>query len=108
MVTQKRLTIPIFEYRLTVLVFDDWREVKHIFNEEYEPRAIVRSSLGSSVVAINSKKGSSIVHESEHIKNLIWDYIGYTPQRDNDEVDAYLINYIYNKIMCVYIKHNTQ
>lgn len=30
--------------------------------------------------------GSSIVHEAEHIKNHIWQYIGYTPQRDNDEV----------------------
>ena len=24
------------------------------------------------------------------IKNSIWRYIGYTPQEDNDEVDAYL------------------
>jgi hypothetical protein len=38
-----------------------------------------------------------IAHESEHIKNAIWRYIGYEPQRDNDEVDAYLLTYIYNK-----------
>lgn len=48
---------------------------------------------------------SSIVHEAEHIKNHIWQYIGYTPQRDNDEVDAYLLTYIYNKITQVFYKH---
>jgi hypothetical protein len=35
----------------------------------------------------------------------IWQYIGYTPQRDNDEVDAYLLTYIYNKITQVFYKH---
>lgn len=34
---------------------------------------------------------------------LYWIYI---PQRDNDEVDAYLITYIYKKIVDVFYKHN--
>lgn len=33
-------------------------------------------------------------------------YIGYTPQEDNDEVDAYLITYIYDKIVSVFYKHD--
>lgn len=41
----------------------------------------------------------------EQIKNHIWQYIGYTPQRDNDEVDAYLLTYIYDKITQVFYKH---
>lgn len=45
------------------------------------------------------------VHEAEHIKNHIWQYIGYTPQRDNGEVDAYLLTYIYDKITQVFYKH---
>ena len=61
---------------------------------------------GASLVAINSKRGSSIIHEAEHIKNSIWRYIGYTPQEDNDEVDAYLITYIYDKITSVFYKHD--
>lgn len=60
---------------------------------------------GASLVAVNSRRGSSIVHEAEHIKNHIWQYIGYTPQRDNDEVDAYLLTYIYDKITQVFYKH---
>lgn len=59
-----------------------------------EANAITISAYGASLVAVNSRRGSSIVHEAEHIKNHIWQYIGYTPQRDNDEVDAYLLTYI--------------
>lgn len=54
---------------------------------------------------LRKTRGSSIVHEAEHIKNHIWQYIGYTPQRDNDEVDAYLLTYIYDKITQVFYKH---
>ena len=39
-------------------------------------------------------------------ENHIWHFIGYRPQRDNDEVDAYLITYIYNKIVDVFYKHD--
>lgn len=40
------------------------------------------------------------------LKNSIWRYIGYTPQADNDEVDAYLLTYIYKKITDVFYKHD--
>lgn len=105
MVTKKRIIIPIFDYGLTILIYDRWNEIKDIFNTETEPRAITKALSGSAIVAINANKPDVIIHEAEHIKNLIWDYIGYTPQRDNDEVDAYLITYIYRKIKDVYNKH---
>lgn len=70
-----------------------------------DTNAITISAYGASLVAVNSRRGSSIVHEAEHIKNHIWQYIGYTPQRDNDEVDAYLLTYIYDKITQVFYKH---
>lgn len=106
MITQRKVMIPIFNYNLTIVIYDDWNEVSHMFNGGPEPRAVTRHTYGAALVAINSKHGSSIVHEAEHIKNLIWDYIGYIPQRDNDEVDAYLITYIYKKIVDVFYKHN--
>lgn len=74
-------------------------------NMDTEANAITISAYGASLVAVNSRRGSSIVHEAEHIKNHIWQYIGYTPQRDNDEVDAYLLTYIYDKITQVFYKH---
>lgn len=108
MITKKNKIIPIFDYKLTIMIFDDWEELKGLLpNEEmgHSARAITLSNYSSSLVAVNAKYGSSIVHEAEHIKNNLWEYIGYRPQRDNDEVDAYVITYIYNIIADVYYKH---
>lgn len=104
MITKKKINIPIFDYKLTIVIFDCWDEVKDWFDGP-EPRAVTRHTYGAALVAINSKHGSSIVHEAVHIKNHIWSYIGYRPQADNDEVDAYVVTYIYNKIVDVYYKH---
>lgn len=82
----------------TVVIFDRWEELEGSIPQDEmdtEANAITISAYGASLVAVNSRRGSSIVHEAEHIKNHIWQYIGYTPQRDNDEVDAYLLTYIY-------------
>lgn len=107
MVTQKKIIIPIFDYHMKVIIYDKWSEVEHLFDGGNEPRAItISDGRGNSVVAVNSKFGSSIIHEAEHIKNAIWRYIGYTPMRDNDEVDAYLLTYIYNKIVDVFYRHD--
>lgn len=101
MVTKKKMTVPIFDYRLTILIYDSWDEVSYLFDSGPEPLAITRFQYGAALVAVNSRRGSSIIHEAEHIKNSIWEYIGYRPQRDNDEIDAYVITYIYNKIVDV-------
>lgn len=50
-----------------------------------EAKAITIDQYGSSLVAVNFRSGSSIAHEAVHIKNAIWRYIGYEPQRDNDD-----------------------
>lgn len=108
MITRKNMIIPIFDYKLTILIFDKWEELRGIIpdNEiDVEARAITLSRHGASLTAVNAKYGSSIVHEAEHIKNNLWIHIGYNPQKDNDEVDAYVIAYIYDKIANVYYKH---
>lgn len=109
MITEKKIIIPIFEFRLTIVIFDKWEEITHLLSSEeasLESRAVTVSNHGNALVAINAKRGSSIVHEAGHIKNAVWRFIGYTPMRDNDEVDQYLVTYIYNKIADVFYKHN--
>ena len=109
MITQKKMIVPIFDYKLTIVIFDKWEELgKFLPKEEMEQeaKAITINQYGASLVAINSKRGNSIVHEALHIKNSIWRYIEYTPQSDNDEVDACLITYIYKKITDVFYKHD--
>lgn len=109
MITQKKIIIPIFNYKLTIVIFDKWKELNEFLPSEEmsnEAKAITIDQYGVSLVAVNFRSGSSIAHEAVHIKNAIWRYIGYEPQRDNDEVDAYLVTYIYSKIMEVYYKHD--
>lgn len=106
MITQRSITIPIFEYKLTIIIYDSWDEISHKFEVEVEPKGICKIYLGHTICAINSNKMECAIHESEHIKNAVWEYIGYTPQIGNDEVDAYLIAYIYKKIIEVYNKHD--
>lgn len=106
MITQKRMVIPIFNYRLSIIIYDNWEEVKYLDEGGPEPKAIVVHSYGATTVAINAKEESSIIHEAEHIKNAVWKFIGYRPQEDNDEVDAYLLTYVYKKIKEVFNKHD--
>ena len=107
MITKRRINIPIFNYRLLIIIYDKWEEVKDMYRGNVEPKAFTRIFPdGYSMVVINSKEEASIIHEAEHVKNAIWEFIGYSPQVDNDEVDAYLLTYIYIKILEVFRKHD--
>lgn len=111
MITKKKLIIPIFEYRLTVIIFDKWEELRPYIPEDemdIKASAITIGNTMSALVAINSRSDNSIIHEAEHIKNAIWRDIGYEPQRDNDEVDAYLIAYIVKRLYEVFFKHDSK
>lgn len=108
MITSRRITIPIFDYKLTIVIFDEWEELGPYLTKEQmsiRSRGITIEGEGAAWVAVGSKYGSTVAHEAVHIKNCIWKHIGYRPQADNDEVDAYLVTYIYNKITDVYYKH---
>lgn len=108
MLTIKRMIIPIFNFKLQVGIFDKWSDLKDVLEpDEYaeEAKGITIHRHGIADVYIGVKYESTIIHEAEHIKDAIWKFIGYIPQRDNDEVDAYLITYIYEKMMQVFRKH---
>lgn len=111
MITQKKMLIPIFNYKLSIIIYDNWEEVKYLDsyeNRSCPPKGFTKWEYGTALVAIDAKHSNAIVHEAEHVKNLIWEYIGYKPQSDNDEVDAYLLTYIYSKIIDVFYKHTGQ
>lgn len=114
MITSRKINIPIFNFKLHIIVTDTWEEAKRKFpvisevdTERCDAFTMYNESLGTSIVAIcvNTVSNLNIVHESIHVKNNIWEYIGYSPQAGNDEVDAYLATYICNRILEVYNKH---
>lgn len=108
MITKRKHLIPIFEYPITILIFDDWEDLKGYIPDDIfskPSRGVTIDYEGHCTVCCTPKHSSSVVHEAGHIKNLIWEYIGYTPMVDNDEVDQYLHTYIYEQIMKVLNKH---
>jgi hypothetical protein len=108
MITKRKHLVPIFNYPITILIFDDWEDLKGYIPEDIydEPSGGVTIDYdGRCDVCCSPKYYSSIVHEAGHIKNLIWKYIGYTPSIDNDEVDQYLHTYIYEQIVKALNKH---
>lgn len=108
MITKRKHLVPIFEYPVTIMIFDDWEELKGYIPDEIfksPSRGVTIEYEGHCVVCCTPKYASSIVHEAGHIKNLIWKHIGYTPMVDNDEVDQYLHTYIYEQIKKILNKH---
>lgn len=62
MITQKKMIVPIFDYKLTIVIFDKWEELDRFLPKEemeQEAKAITISQYGASLVAVNSKRGRS-------------------------------------------------
>lgn len=108
MITKRRHLVPIFNYLINIIIFDDWEDLKNYIPDEIfksPSKGVTIEFEDYCIVCCTPKYMSSIVHEAGHIKNLIWKFIGYTPIIDNDEVDQYLHTYIYEIILRVLNKH---
>ena len=108
MLTEKTITIPIYEYKLKIVVFDDINDVR----DKYPNLDIGVGCDGllidygdKSMMCIPANNLSVVIHECEHAKNAIWLRIGHKPTADNDEVDAYLLEYIWEQSDKVIKKH---
>ena len=107
MITKKIIKVPLYPSKLEIIIYDDIKEV-----EKYRPERKGYISFcdnfpdGFIRLGICSDVGVSIIaHESHHAKNSVWSIIGYEPQKDNDEVDAYLIGWIAKQVTDLYYKH---
>lgn len=111
MITKKRINVPIFDYTIIIVIFDRWEELENILDydvfKECSSKGVTVNYEDHSLVCINKKHYSTIVHEAGHLVNSIWRYIGYEPSRDNDEPGQYLLTYIFEKIEYVWKKHIT-
>ena len=78
MITQRKTIIPIFNYKLTIVIFDRWEELEGSIPQDEmdtEANAITISAYGASLVAVNSRRGSSIVHGQGIILPFLFAYI---------------------------------
>ena len=107
MITKKNINIPIFRLKLKIVVVDDIEEALEIdtnINTEADSLVIDHNN-GTATVIIASNDMSIIAHECLHVKNAVWNRIGYSPNPVNDEVDAYLLDYIMAEVLKVVEKH---
>ena len=110
MITKKNINIPIFRLKLKIVVVDDIEEALEIdsnINTEADSLVIDHNN-GTATVVIASNDMSIIAHECLHVKNAVWNRIGYSPNPLNDEVDAYLLDYIMAEVLKVVEKHTNK
>ena len=110
MITKKDIIIPIFRLKIKIVVVDDIEEALEI-NPNIDTEAdslVIYNNNGTATIIIASNDMSIIAHECLHIKNAVWARIGYSPQALNDEVDAYLLDYIMTEVLKVVEKHTNK
>lgn len=110
MITKKNINIPIFRLKLKIVVVDDIKEALEI-NPNINTSAdscVIDYNNGTAAIVIASNDMSVIAHECLHVKNAVWNRIGYSPQVLNDEVDAYLLDYIMAEVLKVVEKHTNK
>jgi hypothetical protein len=103
----KTIDIPIFPVILNVIISDDWSEVPKNFNIKLEEEDLnheglvgeVENSKNSYYVLLRSNTTlETIVHESIHIATNIHKCCQIGLDWDNDEVLAYLTEWIFKEI----------
>ena len=110
MITKKVINIPIFRLKLKIIIVDELNEALGIEpNIDTEADScVIDHNNGTVTIIIASNDMSIIAHECLHIKNIVWNRIGYSPQALNDEVDAYLLDYIITEVLKVVEKHTNK
>lgn len=110
MITKKVINIPIFRLKLKIIIVDEIKEALGIEpNIDTEADScVIDHNNGTATIIIASNDMSIIAHECLHIKNIVWNRIGYYPQALNDEVDAYLLDYIITEVLKVVEKHTNK
>lgn len=109
MLTKRKIKIPIFNYIMRVNIYDDKKDIPQELLEDVRVsfKGFTLEYSGCCDVVIKANDYFTLSHEAFHIVNCIWRYIRYSPQRDNDEVSAYLFEYIYGMINKVMNIHNS-
>ena len=110
MITKKTINIPIFRLKLKIVVVDDIEEALEIDSniDTIADSCVIDNNNGTATIVIASNDMSVIAHECLHVKNAVWNRIGYSPNPVNDEVDAYLLDYIMAEVLKVVEKHTNK
>jgi hypothetical protein len=107
----KKIIIPIYQRVLFVHIGVPSERTSKKHNLSINPTdiACVHETDDGIFVWFSSTefKASIATHESVHIKNLVFDQIAAKPDFENDEHEAYFVEWIVETIEKVYKKHTS-
>lgn len=106
--TERIAEVNIFKYRVKIVIYDDLEEAKKKYVEmgdKYDGMTYGLNGL-RSIVVCPKEKLSCIVHELEHAKGNILADIGHKPDYRNDEIDAYIMGWLFEQVEKTIDIHN--
>ena len=98
MVIEKRFKAPYFKTAIQIFVYDDFDEAKvelPAFPDMADGYVQAFPCDNCVHIVIPHNKQWVVVHELEHAKNSIFKLIGHKSDVDNDEIDAYVIEWLW-------------
>lgn len=100
---EKKIKVPILKDYIKIVVFEDYRLINEMYNAEFTSttEAVVTRWGDAGVLALFRKDKLTLqvlVHECVHIVNFIFKAKGIDLDIDNDELQAYLTDWVFNEI----------
>jgi hypothetical protein len=104
----KTIPIPIFKSEVKVARVADVqtfaKKYDFFVGEDYECMCGEMYPGTYLIIVSETARPASIVHECTHAANLVLGRIGHKFSYDNDEVQAYLLGYIFDKVWAEFVK----
>lgn len=114
MIFKRVHTIPIYNGRLIVAVCDNLQEIADAYEVEADMKGFTAfacdwmEDTGHRVYLIGIRPDASpgvIAHESKHLVNRLFRFIGLQLDANNDEAECYLLGWIVNRASTVLEKY---
>lgn len=106
MITEKIIIVPIYKYKVKILVCDTIIEAKEKYDHIPDDCNGTEIDYGDrSMIVVTPDSIPVIVHECHHLKSAVFKRIGHITTPENDEVDSYLIEYLFEEVMKVVNNH---
>jgi len=107
---KKKIKVPIYPFRFRIIEFETDEQIQKVFDNTlinvktsnafvYEYKEKFYICFTRCVKKdVNYPTSGIIVHESKHLVNQIFAYIGMGLNVHNDEAETYLLQWIFEKI----------
>lgn len=107
----KKIPIPIYRGYLLIHIGRPSDKLIKKYHIEVEPDHLAAvHDLDEGVLVWFTEttfEASIVAHEAIHIKNIVFDQIAAKPDFDNDEYEAYFVEWVVETIEKVYKKHTS-